>query len=305
MKHNQHSRQKQILAHLFCLLSVTFWGTTFISTKVLLHDFTPVEILFFRFLLGLAVLYLAPGRLDQTGLWQEFFMAMAGLSGVSLYYLLENMALAYTTAANVSIIVSAAPFFTVLLSHLFRQGERLTPAFLAGFLFAMAGIGLITVTDITAIGFHPFGDLLAVLAALLWAVYSILMQKINSFGHPILPVTRRIFLYGLLFMIPALFLFPFTPGLSRLGRPASLGNYLYLGIGACAVCFCIWNYALKILGTVTVSIYIYAVPVITLIASALLLGEAMTLTSLLGTLLTIVGLLLSEQKLSTGRVNKK
>lgn len=226
MKHNQPIRQKQLLGHLFCLLSVTVWGTTFISTKVLLQDFTPVEILFFRFLLGLAVLYLCPGRLDRTGLRQEFLMAMAGLSGVSLYYLLENMALTYTTAANVSIIVSAAPFFTVLLSHLFRQGERLTPAFLAGFLFAIAGIGLITVTDITALDFHPFGDLLAVLAALLWAVYSILMKKINRFGYAILPVTRRIFLYGLLFMIPALFFFPQKPDLSRLGRPTFLGNYL-------------------------------------------------------------------------------
>lgn len=305
MKHNQPIRQKQLLGHLFCLLSVTVWGTTFISTKVLLQDFTPVEILFFRFLLGLAVLYLCPGRLDRTGLRQEFLMAMAGLSGVSLYYLLENMALTYTTAANVSIIVSAAPFFTVLLSHLFRQGERLTPAFLAGFLFAIAGIGLITVTDITALDFHPFGDLLAVLAALLWAVYSILMKKINRFGYAILPVTRRIFLYGLLFMIPALFFFPQKPDLSRLGRPTFLGNYLYLGIVACAVCFCTWNYALKILGTVTASVYIYAVPVITLIASALLLKEAMTPASFLGTLLTMTGLFLSEQKLSTGRVDKK
>lgn len=288
---------KRLLGHLLCMACVFVWGTTFISTKVLLVDFTPVEILFFRFLLGLAVLYMCPGRLGPTGIRHEICMALAGLSGVSLYYLLENIALTHTTAANVGIIVSAAPFFTILLSHLLRQEDRLTPAFLAGFLFAITGIGLITITDMSQVHFHPLGDFLAVMAALLWAVYSLLMKKIHTFGYAILPVTRRIFLYGLLFMMPALFLLPFSPHTARFSNPVNLGNFLYLGICACAVCFCIWNYALKLLGTMTASVYIYAMPVITMAASALILHEPVTIPGLAGALLTITGLMLSENRL--------
>lgn len=293
---------KRLLGHLLCIACVLVWGTTFISTKVLLVDFTPVEILFYRFLLGLATLYMCPGRLRLTGIRQEIYMALAGLSGVSLYYLLENIALTCTTAANVGIIVSAAPFFTILLSHLLRQEDRLTPAFLMGFLFAITGIGLITVTDMSQVYFHPLGDFLAVIAALLWAVYSLLMKKIHTFGYAILPVTRRIFLYGLLFMIPALFLLPFSPQTARFSKPVNLANFLYLGIVACAVCFCIWNYALKLLGTMTASVYIYAMPVITMAASALILREPITLPALAGALLTITGLMLSENKLPFTKV---
>lgn len=287
----------RLLGHLLCIASVLIWGTTFISTKVLLQGFSPVEILFFRFLLGLAALTLAcPKRLTGTTPRQEFFMALAGLSGVTLYYLFENISLTHTTASNVGVIVSAAPFFTALLSHLLRQGDRLTLSFFVGFLFAIAGIGLITFTDISQLHLNPFGDFLAVTAAMLWAVYSVVMKQVNGFGLSVLLVTRRIFLYGLFFMIPILFVLPFSHDLSKLADPLYLGNFLYLGIVACAVCFAIWNYALKILGTIATSIYIYAIPVVTIIASALLLHESMTAAALFGSLLTIAGLILSEGK---------
>lgn len=293
-------KHTRLLGHLLCIISILIWGTTFISTKVLLKGFTPVEILFFRFLLGLTALYLAcPKRFMGTTLRQEFFMALAGLSGVTLYYLFENISLTYTTASNVGIIVSTAPFFTVLLSHLLKQGDRLSLRFFIGFLFAIAGIGLITFTDISELHLNPFGDFLALTAAMLWAVYSIVMKKVNSYGHSILLITRRIFLYGLLFMIPTLFILPFSPDLQKLRQPLYTANFLYLGIVACAVCFAIWNYALKLLGTITASIYIYAVPVVTIIASSLLLQEAMTTAVLLGSILTIAGLMISEGRFSS------
>lgn len=299
-------KSKRLLGHILCSISVVIWGTTFISTKVLLQDFTPVEILFFRFLLGLAALYIAcPRLLRGTTLIQEGFLALAGLSGVTLYYLFENISLTYTTASNVGVIVSTAPFFTVLLSHLLRQGDKLTVTFLTGFLFAIAGIGLITFTDISQLHLNPFGDFLAVTAAALWAVYSVVMKKVNSYGYPILLITRRIFLYGLLFMLPALFRLPFSPDISRMREPAALGNFLYLSIGACAACFAIWNYALKLLGTMTASVYIYAIPVITILASSLLLQEAMTPSVILGTLLTLAGLLISENRISITGFYKK
>ena len=120
-----NDRQKDRLGHLTALITITIWGATFISTKILLVDFTPVEILFCRFLLGFAALIAAfPHRLKNTGLRRELTFAAAGLCGITLYYLLENIALTFTQASNVGVIVSAAPFFTALLSRIFFPSEE-------------------------------------------------------------------------------------------------------------------------------------------------------------------------------------
>ena len=85
---------KNNVGHLCALLTIIIWGTTFISTKVLLVDFQPVEILFFRFVMGLlALLIIYPHRLTGTTRNQEFTFVAAGLCGICLYYLLENIAL--------------------------------------------------------------------------------------------------------------------------------------------------------------------------------------------------------------------
>ncbi len=97
--------------HLTALLTVVIWGTTFISTKVLLNDFLPVEILIVRFVIGFGALWLAcPHTLKNTGARRELTFAAAGLCGICLYYLLENIALTYTMASNVGVIISVAPF---------------------------------------------------------------------------------------------------------------------------------------------------------------------------------------------------
>ena len=286
--------------HLAALFTIFIWGTTFISTKVLLVDFQPVEILFFRFLMGFAVLFLVcPKRLKGTTRSQELTFVAAGLCGVCLYYLLENIALTYTLASNVGVIISAAPFFTAILSRLFlKQEEKLRIHFFIGFLVAMAGIALISFNG-SALEFNPLGDLLALLAAFVWACYSILTRKISSFGYPVIQTTRRTFLYGILFMVPVLFVSDFQLKLTRFANPVYFLNILFLGLGASALCFVTWNYAVKRLGAVRTSIYIYLDPFITVVASVLILHEPFTWMIGVGTVLTLAGLLLSEKRTKT------
>lgn len=285
---------KNTTGHLSALLTIIIWGTTFIATKVLLTDFQPVEILFFRFLMGLvALLAVYPHRLKGTTGRQELTFAAAGLCGICLYYLLENIALTYTMASNVGVIISVAPFFTALLSHLFMKEEKLRANFFLGFAVAMIGIFLISFNG-SKLELNPVGDLLAMLAALVWACYSVLTKKISSYGYNTILTTRRVFFYGILFMIPALFLFDFELGFARFANPIYLFNIIYLGLGASAFCFVTWNFAVKVLGAVKTSIYIYMVPVITIVTSVLILREPITILSVIGTLLAMIGLFLSE-----------
>lgn len=289
--------------HLAALFTIIIWGTTFISTKVLLTDFKPVEILFFRFVMGfLALLLVSPHRMKGVDRKQEMTFVLAGLCGICLYYLLENIALTYTMASNVGVIISVAPFFTAILSRLFLKSEgKLSPNFFIGFVVSMVGVVLISFNG-SRLEVNPVGDMLAVLAAFVWACYSILTRKISSFGYPVILTTRRTFFYGILFMVPTLFLFDFEMGLGRFADITYLLNILYLGLGASALCFVTWNLAVKALGAVKTSVYIYMVPVITVVTSVLILKEPVTWVSVIGTVLAVVGLFLSEYN---GRVENE
>ena len=165
---------RRSVGHLAALFTIIIWGTTFISTKVLLVDFKPVEILFFRFAMGFAALLLVcPHRMKLGDCRQEVTFVLAGLCGICLYYLLENIALTYTMASNVGVIISVAPFFTAILSRLFLRSEgKLRANFFFGFVVAMAGVALISFNG-SRLELNPTGDILAVLAAFVWACYSI------------------------------------------------------------------------------------------------------------------------------------
>lgn len=291
-------RNKPMAGHLAALLTVIIWGTTFISTKLLLADMEPLAILVIRFVIGYAALWIAcPHRLRDVDARREVILAAAGLCGICLYYLLENIALTYTLASNVGVIISVAPFFTALLSHVINRGsEPLRAGFFIGFAVAMAGIALMSFGG-SRLEINLTGDLLALLAAAVWACYSVLTRKIAGYGYPTLLTTRRIFFYGLLFMAPAALLMNAEIRLDAIAaHPANVWHLLYLGIGASALCFVTWNSAVRLLGAVKTSAYIYMVPAITVTASALVLRERITVAAIAGTALTLTGLFLSEKE---------
>lgn len=288
---------KKTAGHLAALLTIAIWGTTFISTKILLVDFSARGNSLFPLCYGVfSFISSTSPEIKDHGLQAGTDLCPCGLCGICLYYLLENIALTFTMASNVGVMISVAPFFTAILAHLFMKSEeKLRAQFFAGFVVAMVGIILISFNG-SKLQLNPMGDLLAVVAALVWACYSILTRKINSFGYPVIFSTRRTFFYGILFMIPTLFFFDFQPDLSRFANMTYLFNILYLGLGASALCFVTWNFAVKKLGAVKTSVYIYMVPVITVVTSVLILHEHLTLLAGIGTVLALIGLFLSEHK---------
>jgi len=283
--------------HIAALVTILIWGTTFISTTILLTDFRPIEIIFYRFSIGLLVLMIAyPRRLKGTTKKEELMFAAAGLCGITLYFLLEKIALTYTAASNVGVIISVAPFFTALLARWLLDGEKPNAAFFIGFISAIMGISLISFNGIAVLELNPIGDILALSAAIVWALYSILLKKISLFGYSTIQTTRRIFCYGLIILTPILFLLQFEWGFERFARPSNVFNILFLGLGASALCFATWNFAVRTLGAVRTSIYIYLIPVITVAASVIVLSERITWMSALGTVLILAGLFISGKK---------
>lgn len=287
-------RSNKLSGHMAAIFSVLVWGVTFISTKILLFDLGPLEILFHRFLIGwLALWALCPVWLPFKDYKKELLFALAGLCGVTLYFLLENMALLWTLTSNASVIVSTAPFFTAILSWKLIGDAKPAWNFYAGFVLAISGIGMISFNG-QMLEINPLGDGLALLAAVSWGFYSVITRKLAESALGALVITRRIFFYGVLFILPALFFFPLESGWNELLAPRNLVNLLFLGLLASALCFVTWTFALARIGTGPASAYIYLVPVITIICAAVVLGEPVTPLIVIGCCLTIMGLLLSE-----------
>ena len=267
------AQKTKAAGHLAAIFTMLIWGTTFISTKVLLEDLSPLEILVLRFVAGYIFLWIIrPVPLKAGSLKQE---------GI-------------TQASNISVIVSIAPIFTGILAHFFLEGEKMKKSIVLGFVCAMAGICLITFQKGETVELNPLGDFLGVAAAAIWGVYSICSRKIAGFGYDTIITTRRTFFYGILFMLCALPFMDFHLSLSALLKPVNLGNIIYLGVGASAICFVTWNYAVKSLGATRASVYIYGIPVVTILMSIPLLHEVITFQAMAGTVLTLVGLLISE-----------
>ena len=229
---------KATTGHLSALITILIWGTTFVSTKTLLNDFTPIEILIFRFTIGyISLLTVYPHRIKTLNVKQELYFVAAGLFGVTLYFLLENIALTYTLASNVGVIISIAPFFTAIFAQQFLDSEKLILHFFIGFIVAILGIILIGFNENIVLKINPLGSILAALAAIVWAVYSVLMKKISEFHFNTIGCTRKVFFYGLFFMIPSIFIFHFRLDLNRFTSLSNLLNILYLGFGASALYF--------------------------------------------------------------------
>ena len=289
--------QKTIRAHSLAFITIFIWGTTYISTKMLLKEFSPTEILFFRFILAyLALLLAKPSRIPYKNPKEELLFASAGLCGVALYFTLQNTSLVFTTASNAGVLVSVAPFFTAIFSWFLLKGESLRKSFFVGFGISIIGIILISFNGNFILKLNPLGDILAISCAAAWAIYSVLMKKISVLNYNVILCTRKIFFYGIILMIPLLPLFDFHWNLERFTYLPNVFHMLFLGLGASALCFVTWNYAVGVLGAVRTSVYIYFNPIVTVVTSAIVLHERITVIAMAGVILILAGLYLSEQR---------
>lgn len=282
--------------HLAALFTVAVWGATFVSTKVLIaNSLTPAEIFLLRFALAyVCIRPFARGKMWAANLRDECLLAAAGVCGGSLYFLTENIALEYAPASNVSLIVCTAPVWTAVVLSLFYRGERMTRRQITGSALAFAGMVLVVLNGRFVLHLSPRGDMLALSAALLWMVYSLVIKRIGG-RYPALFITRKVFFYGLMTILPVFAFRPFSVEWAILARPVVWGNLLFLGVVASMLCYVLWNAAMHRLGAVRTTNYIYINPLVTIVVAALAIGERITPAALAGAALILYGMWRAEK----------
>ena len=245
---------KNYIYHLIAILTVGIWGLTFISTKVLIeHGLSPQEIFLLRFLMAyLGIWFISPRKLFADNWKDELWLLSGGVTGGSFYFLTENTALEITLATNVAFIVCTAPLLTTILSLLIYKREKATAALIGGSLLALVGVALVVYNGHFVLKISPLGDFLTLLAAFSWAFYSLIMKKMSG-RYRTAFITRKIFFYGVLTILPVFLVRPWQFSLSGFLQPAVWMNLLFLGVLASLICFVVWNMILKKLGTVRAS----------------------------------------------------
>ena len=295
----------RLFYHLVAFVVVAIWGSTFVFTKMLLlAGLTPAQIFTLRFIIAYVLLlgyslFTHRFLLFSSSWRDELLMFALGVTGGSLYFLTENSAMNYTTTTNTSLIVSLSPLIATFLISLFYQSQRLNRVQSAGSLMAALGVVIVVLNGRFVLHLSPIGDSLAFSAALCWGFYSLLMIPANL-RYDTLFITRKVFVYGLLSMIPYYLWKPeetviFTASvLSVLDLPVLL-NLLFLGCVASMLCFLAWNWVLKKLGAVIATNYVYFNPVTTILFAWAVLSEQITVYFLLGTVLILLGMILVDK----------
>ena len=288
--------KQKLLWHLIAVGAVAVWGTTFVNTKVLYNSgLTPSEIFFLRFLIAyVAIWFISPRKLFANSWRDEGLMLLLGITGGSLFFVAENSAVGLTYVNNVSFITSTSPLITVILGIVFVKSIKATWTLITGSLIALLGVGIVIFNGSFILHLNPWGDLLALLTAVCWAVYSLLMKAVSS-KYSAVFITRKIFFYGLVTVLPMFLIDPWTATFSMLMTPKVVLNLLFLGLIASFLCFALWTVVIARLGVMTASNYQYLNPITTVVASAIFLSEPMTAIAYMGSALILIGVAVSNK----------
>jgi drug/metabolite transporter (DMT)-like permease len=279
--------------HLVALVIVIIWGCTLVSTKVLIQaGMSELEIFVFRaFIAYVAILFISPRKLWADSFKDELMMVLLGITGGSLYFISENMAVNYTYVNNVGFIASISPIVTTALVLLTYKGIPIRKILFVGSAIAVLGVAVVVLKG--HVELHPKGDMLAILTMISFGVYGYFLKQMGNRYDSVF-ITRKMFVYGLLTALPLFIIYPWQFPLENLLDMKVLLNLLFLALIASFGCFLMWTFVVNKLGAVTSNNYIYLVPFSTVIFSALVLDEHMTTMSWIGCALIMLGVYMAN-----------
>lgn len=293
---NQVKNKSGFWYHVAAFAMILVWGVSFLNTRVLLDSgLTPTEIFVARFTIAyLSLLVISGFKVKYTGWRDELLFVVCGIAGGSAYFIAENTALKMTLISDVAVLVSTAPLTTALMGAIFYRDERISLLSCVGMIIAFVGSVMLALKHGLVWGDSIVGDMLAVLAAVVWAFYSMALKKLNR-TYTTLFITRKLFFYGIMSALPLLVMEDSQVQWETIKRPEVWGNLLYLGLVCSMAAYFIWGITVKRIGAVRASNYFYLSPIISMIAAAIWFGERTTAIAYVGCVLILTGVVMAEK----------
>lgn len=288
--------QKNLVLIVKALLAVIFWGISFVATKDLLSEISPVALIIFRFALGVLFFIFA---LSFNGKWSSIkgkdlaFVILLAAIGVFLHQLLHSYGMNFTTATDTGWLVSLSPVFTCILARLVL-GEKFNLIKIAGVIIAFAGALIVISREDFTFRFlrlsGTWGDFLIILSAANWAIYSILGKKILE-KYPALLITAYINIIGWLMLLPLGVHNRIWEEFSRISITGWI-ELFFLGIFCSGFGYLFWYDALKGMEASRVAVFLYIEPLVTVIVARIALSEYLSLAAIIGGFVILSGVYL-------------
>lgn len=279
--------------YISAVLAMLMWSSSFIATKITYQSISPILLCLIRF--GISTLLLFVYRLfqkEKVHIEKKDMknIILSALLGISIYYVLENIGLSYTSASMTSLIEAAYPALTVLVG-IFIYHEKTNKRMLAGIAISICGVVILT-------GFSSsessgmFGNILLLVDGILWGFYNYLVQKIPD-HYDSITVTFYQMLFGTIGLFPLVLLE--TPVCTNV-TPAVIIAILYLSAGCSVLALLLYNYGLKGLSASHASALMNVMPIFGIILSAVILQESITFNQIIGGIIIMIGVLISTSK---------
>lgn len=299
------------VAHIMAILLMTVWSLSYLSIKVIVEEVEPTLSAFYRFLIAAIILYVINKiKHSEEKILKEdrVKMMFSGVFGVAVYFFFENYSVAYTSAANVAILIATIPIFTLFSQRIIFK-EKLTLFKIIGAAFSVFGIVIIIASKerVSLFSKGSIGDLMALGAVMSWIIYNIITSKFKG-NYKSLTVTTYQLIWGTVFLSPALIINYINRNITIPSKSAVI-NILFLSILCSCIGYLVYIYCLKELGATIITTYINLQPIISLIAARAILKEAVTIWQVIGCMVIILGVFLvsfgDNFKLKIGNVSKR
>ncbi len=288
-------KSRQNLCVLLLLITMLIWAGSFIAIKISLLELKPCNLAFYRFAIATPLLLLfiyASGKLQLPNRKDIPAILLLALTGVTMLYIVQFIALMYTTATNSSILINTSAIFVALMSIF--AGESLTKTKILGLFISFIGIMLIfsngKIEFFTSKTF--LGDILMIFDGFLWAIYTVIGKNMLKRYNPY-SLTFYAFLAGTIMLFP----FAAAEGIANITslKLSTWISVLYLSVLCSVVAYIIWYYALTVMDATKVAVFVYIIPLFTAIMAFIILKEQITQYTALGGLLIMLGVYLVER----------
>jgi drug/metabolite transporter (DMT)-like permease len=301
----ERASKKKIAASLAAFAAVVMWGISFVATKAALAEVSPVSLIFTRFALGVAVLLLIltlrrESLVPPRDTWP--MLGLMGFIGIFVHQMIQAHALTLTTAVRTGWLIGLTPIWSAVLAAVFLgEGFGLRKVF-GLFLGTVGALVLITKGDLSS-GVLALpstrGDLLILASTVNWAIYTILGRKaLQRLGSA--RATFATMFAGWALLIP---FFVYAAGWQEYRDLSSttMIAIVFLGVGCSGLGYLLWYAALERIEASQVAAFLYLEPLVTLVAAVALLGESVAVSTILGGILVLVGVLTVQTAKTRGR----
>jgi drug/metabolite transporter (DMT)-like permease len=282
------------------LVAVILWGTAIAPTKWALESIQPFTLLFIRlFFAGGICMLFSYGQLQKAIVhknipWKR--MSLLSFTGVAGYFMFTSYGISLTSGLHVSIIDAALPLVTILFSAFFLK-EKIQPNYWVGIILGAIGVLLITISSNNADQeVSLIGDILILLSTFLFAFYTVLLKQPKQEQY----LSNKVFttltlIIGSVILLPFAMVETFYYGLPKIETSKTGLSVMYLVIGATILAYWFWNKALERVSASISGLYLNALPLISIVASIVLLNESLTWRIVIGGSLVLFGVVWADK----------